>query len=53
MTDDDERELSDRWHLRQEEYRRLLQAWRRYPPPTEADPLAEARDRGRQLGGRT
>jgi hypothetical protein len=46
-----ELEAEARWQARQEAYRRALQDWRRYPAPSEADPLAEARDRGGKLRG--
>jgi hypothetical protein len=49
--DDEERAFLARWRMLQAEYRRLLQAWRRYPAPSDDDPTAEARDRGVQLGG--
>lgn len=62
MTDDEtqeviraerEAEAQARWRERQEAYRYALQAWRRYPAPTEDDPRAEVRDRdGKLRGGR-
>lgn len=48
MPDDDE--FHARWHMLQEQYRRLLADWRTYPAPTKEDSGTEARDRGRQLG---
>jgi hypothetical protein len=60
MTDDEtqeqiraelEAEAEARFQAQQEAYHRALQDWRRYPAPTEDDPLAEARDRGGKLRG--
>jgi predicted transcriptional regulator len=46
-----EAEAQARWQARQEAYRLAVQDWRRYPAPSEEDPLAEARDRDGKLRG--
>lgn len=46
-----EAEARARWQAEQEAYYRAVQEWRRYPAPSEADPTAEARDRGEKLRG--